>query len=97
MHASRANAANRYPAPTTPATTATPVTTTTPISTIKTRMPTTRKCTGMNETDMTIYDVLRALVENAKWMDEGILVRMRTAIERAEENEIFRTEGRFKL
>lgn len=51
----------------------------------------------MNETDFTIYDVLRALVENTKWRTETEVIRMREAIARAEENEIFRTEGRFKL
>lgn len=51
----------------------------------------------MSETEFTIYDVLRALVNNTKWLDESIERRMLEAIKRAEENEIFRTEGRFKL
>lgn len=47
--------------------------------------------------DLTIYDVLRALVTNTKWLNESDERRMHEAIKRAEENEIFRTEGRFKL
>ena len=47
--------------------------------------------------DFTIYDVLRALVDNVKWRTETEVLRMREAITRAEENEVFRTEGRFKL
>jgi hypothetical protein len=51
----------------------------------------------MAEADFTIYDVLRALVENVKWRTEAEVVRMRQAIDRAQQDEIFRTEGRFKL
>lgn len=47
--------------------------------------------------DFTIYDVLRALVDNVKWRTETEERRMRQAIQRAEEDEVFRTEGRFKL
>lgn len=47
--------------------------------------------------DMTIYDVLRALVDNVNWRTETEVRRMHQAIARAQENEVFRTEGRFKL
>lgn len=47
--------------------------------------------------EMNIYDVLRALVDNTKWRTETEVLRMREAINRAQESEIFRTEGRFKI
>lgn len=47
--------------------------------------------------DMTIYDVFRALVDNVNWRTETEVRRMHEAIKRAQENEVFRTEGRFKL
>lgn len=46
---------------------------------------------------MSIYDVFRALIDNTNWRTETEVLRMREAIARAEENEIFRTEGRFQL
>ena len=51
----------------------------------------------MAHEELTIYDVLRALVDNIHWRTEAEVLRMREAIDRAQENEIFRTEGRFKI
>jgi len=50
----------------------------------------------MNE-DLTIYDVLRAIVDNINWRTETEVRRMHEAINRAQDSEIFRTEGRFKI
>lgn len=46
---------------------------------------------------LSIYDVLRALVDKAEWRTDNDEKRMIDAISRAEKNQLFGTEGMMKL
>jgi hypothetical protein len=46
---------------------------------------------------VTIYDVLRELVAGRQWPSEGDMRERMAAIDSAEHNQIFGTEGRFEL
>lgn len=47
--------------------------------------------------EMSIYDVLRELVQMQKWPDEGAMLRRLKAIQVAQENKLFGNEGNYKL
>lgn len=47
--------------------------------------------------ELTIYDVLRRLVGAIVWKNEADVLRMRDAIDTAEQNRLFRTEGDMRL
>lgn len=46
---------------------------------------------------MTIYDVLRELIEKQQWPDEGVKLQRIDVINNAERNDMFGTEGKFQL
>lgn len=47
--------------------------------------------------ELTIYDVLRNLVDAIVWKNEADVRRMISAINTAEQNRLFRTEGDMRL
>ena len=46
---------------------------------------------------LSIYDVLRALVAKASWPSEAEILRMRKAIDVAEQSRVFGAEGLMRL
>jgi hypothetical protein len=46
---------------------------------------------------MTIYDVLRELIEKQLWPDESTKLERIDAINKAEHSNVFGTEGKFEL
>lgn len=51
----------------------------------------------MNQEPITIYDVLLMLANGIMWKTETDALRVRDAIAKAQENELFNTEGRMQL
>lgn len=52
----------------------------------------------MNEESLSIYDVLRMLIDRIPtWSNESDYIRYRNAIDVAEANRLFRQEGDFQL
>jgi hypothetical protein len=46
---------------------------------------------------LSIYDVLRRLVDKAPWPEQAELLRVRAAIDQAEQSKLFGTEGMMQL
>jgi hypothetical protein len=46
---------------------------------------------------MTIYEVLRRLVRKVQWPEQAELIRVNAAIDQAEKDHLFGTEGMMQL